>query len=184
MTGGAPADIFLPAGQFYFGHGRVRVRTLLGTCVAITLWDPATQRGGICHFLLPTRGPTHSQANAAPGFYADEVMGLFENELLAAHASANRYVVKVFGGGNMFPDQLTDPNCRNESCEPVRRETCSSVGCQNIRAAHGLLASRGFRVALEDVGGHGSRQVMFDVWSGDVWVRQGRAMAGIDGDSR
>jgi hypothetical protein len=26
--------------------------------------------------------------------------------------------------------------------------------------------------------------LMFDVWSGDVWVRQGRPMAGIHGASR
>ena len=176
MTGGAPDDIYLPSGQIYFGEGHVRVKTLLGTCVAITLWNPATRRGGMCHYLLPTRGP-RSKTDTAPGYYADEVMGLFADELRAAGTSATNYVVKVFGGGNMFPHQLTNADCRNESCDDARREVCPSVGCQNIRVAHDLLRSGGFSIALEDVGGHGSRQLMFDVWSGDVWVRQGPAMA-------
>jgi chemotaxis protein CheD len=183
MTAASPVDVFLPAGQFYFGHGRVRVKTLLGTCVAITLWNPATQSGGMCHYLLPTRGRAQATADAAPGFYADEVMGMFADELRAAGTSANSYVVKIFGGGNMFPDHLSDPDCRNQSCDDARRAKCPSVGCQNIRVAHELLQSRGFSIALEDVGGHGSRQLMFDVWSGDVWVRQGRAMAAINGAS-
>jgi chemotaxis protein CheD len=178
MTASAPPDIFLAAGQFYFGQGRVRVKTLLGTCVAITLWDPTTRRGGMCHYLLPARGSTPSTTNSAPGHYADEVMGLFANELLATRTSAGMYVVKVFGGGNMFPDQLTDPDCRKQSCSDARRAKCVGVGCQNISVAHQLLASHGFSIAFEDVGGHGSRQLVFDVWSGDVWVKQGRAMTG------
>jgi chemotaxis protein CheD len=183
MTGGA-TDIFLPAGQLYFGQGRVHVNTLLGTCVAITLWDPATRRGGMCHYLLPARGRAQSAAGTAPGYYADEVMGLFTNELFATQTLASNYVVKVFGGGNMFPDQLTNADCRNESCDDARRETCPSVGCQNISAAHQLLASHGFSITFEDVGGHGSRQLVFDVWNGDVWVKQGRAMTDIDRVSR
>jgi chemotaxis protein CheD len=184
MTGSSPDHIFLPAGQLYFGRERVLVKTLLGTCVAITLWDPATRRGGICHYLLPARGRSRSRADTAPGYYADEVMELFANELLATRTHANAYVVKVFGGGNMFPDQLNDPECRNESCAAARRKTCASVGCQNIRVAHTLLARDGFTIAFEDVGGHGSRQLIFDVWSGDVWVKQGPAMTGVDPAAR
>jgi chemotaxis protein CheD len=34
-----------------------------------------------------------------------------------------------------------------------------------------LLAKAGFTVSAENIGGSGSRTVVFDVWSGDVWVR-------------
>jgi len=184
MMDGPPTDIFLPAGQVYFGQGHVRVNTVLGTCVAITLWDPAARRGGMCHYLLPARGNTRLPADSAPGYYADEVMRLFANQLTATRTLASMYVVKVFGGGNMFPDRLTDPDCRNQVCSDAQRAICYSVGCQNISAARRLLASHGFSIMFEDVGGHGSRQLLFDVWSGDVWVKQGRAMTQVDRASR
>ena len=65
-------EVFLQPGGFYFGGGRTRISTLLGSCISITLWHPARRIGGMCHFMLPTRGQP-----------AD-------------------YQVKVFGGGNML----------------------------------------------------------------------------------
>ena len=54
----SPVISLLP-GELYFGQ-RHLLKTLLGSCVAITLWHPQRQLGGMCHFLLPT-------ACAAPG---------------------------------------------------------------------------------------------------------------------
>ena len=50
-------DLNLLAGQLYFGGEASVVRTLLGSCVGITLWNPKRRLGGMCHFLLPQRAP-------------------------------------------------------------------------------------------------------------------------------
>ncbi|MBL8511280.1 MAG: chemotaxis protein CheD, partial [Betaproteobacteria bacterium] len=49
-------DIFLQPGEFYFGDADTRIRTLLGSCVSITMWHPTRRIGGMCHYMLPTRG--------------------------------------------------------------------------------------------------------------------------------
>src|SRR5262245_20243998 len=52
----SPADvleIFLQAGEFYFGGEKTRIRTLLGSCVAITVWHPKLRIGGMSHYMLP-----------------------------------------------------------------------------------------------------------------------------------
>jgi chemotaxis protein CheD len=169
-------DRFLQIGEFYFGSGHVRVQTVLGTCVAITLWHPERRLGGICHYLLPSRGEAQSSANAGPGVYADEVIVLFEKSVIGARTQASQYVVKLIGGGHMFPEQLQRAECRAQACSDARRADCASIGCRNISAGRRLLAERGFAIASEHVGGHGSRRVSFDVWSGDVRVRRGVAM--------
>ena len=51
-------EIFLQPGEFYFGEGKTRIRTLLGSCVAITLWHPRLHIGGMSHYMLPSR-PRH-----------------------------------------------------------------------------------------------------------------------------
>ena len=54
----APADVidvFLQPGEFYFGEEKTRIRTLLGSCVAVTLWHPKLRIGGMCHYMLPRR---------------------------------------------------------------------------------------------------------------------------------
>jgi chemotaxis protein CheD len=179
VTSARKGDIFLNAGDFYFGSGNLRIRTLLGTCVAITIWHPARRLGGMCHFLLPTRFRSESGAGATPGFYADEVMELFAVALAASHTRAVEYVVKLFGGGNMFPCQLQASACRKTACTERLREQCSNLGCRNITAARRLLAANSYAVAAEHAGGHGSRQIVFNLGSGDVWVRRGAAMTQV-----
>ena len=174
MTG--RAEMHLPAGKFHFGGGEVRVHTLLGTCVAIAVWHPVQRIGGICHYLLPTRGSVRADESAPMGLYADEAMSLFAEALRATRTEARDYVTKIAGGGNMFPDHMAAAGCRDGGCNAVRRALCPSVGCRNIVAAHRLLQSAGFSITSEDVGGEGSRQVMFDLWSGDLWVKRGAPM--------
>jgi chemotaxis protein CheD len=113
---------------------------------------------------------------APRGVYADEVMILFGESLRRTHTQPKDYVVKVFGGGNMFPGQSRNAGCAGHGCSPAQLAACAGVGCKNIHAGRRLLGDHGFSIAAEDVGGNGSRQVLFDVWSGDVWVRQGDSM--------
>ena len=47
-------DVFLLPGEFHFGDQDDRIITLLGSCVAITLWHPEKRIGGMCHYMLPS----------------------------------------------------------------------------------------------------------------------------------
>ncbi len=152
-------DVFLQPGEYFVADDGFRIRTLLGSCVSVTLWHPATRRGGMSHFLLPTRG------NAAPGDepdgrYADEALQLIVRELAQAGVPLSQCEAKVFGGGNMFPGYTSASNI--------------PVGLRNGEAARSLLAARGVPVVSESLYGHGHRQIIFDLASGDVWSHQVR----------
>jgi chemotaxis receptor (MCP) glutamine deamidase CheD len=45
-------DIFLQPGEYFVGDASYRVRTLLGSCVSITLWHLRLKIGAMSHFLL------------------------------------------------------------------------------------------------------------------------------------
>ncbi len=148
-------DIFLQPGEFYFGDRDTRIRTLLGSCVAITLWHPRLHIGGMCHFMLPARAVKPS--DVLDGRYADEAMLLFQKEVRAAKTKPGEYQAKMFGGGNMF--------------RMPQRTDCVDVACRNVMAARHLLRHHGHDVVSEHVGMHGHRNVIFELWSGDVWMR-------------
>ena len=40
-------EIFLQPGDFYFGGADTRIRTILGSCVSITMWHPTRLIGGM-----------------------------------------------------------------------------------------------------------------------------------------
>ncbi|MBI5919398.1 MAG: chemotaxis protein CheD [Nitrosomonadales bacterium] len=152
-------DIFLQPGEFYFGDRGTRIRTLLGSCVAITMWHPMLRVGGMCHYMLPVRGGKPD--GTLDGRYADEAMAMFQREIRGVGTRPEDYQVKVFGGGNMFSKQ--------RHCE--LQQPCGNVACRNVQAARLLLDSHGHKVMAEHVGEHGHRNVVFDVWNGDVWMR-------------
>lgn len=161
-------EIFLQPGDFYFGDKNTRIRTVLGSCVSITLWHPKLHIGGMCHYMLPFRPVTAAQLD---GRYAEEALQLFLREIRTANTRPSEYRVRVLGGGDMFPTLI-----RKNRCEPhTNREdigACRSVSCKNAAIARLLLASHGFEIEAEDLGGDGHRQVIFDIWSGHVLVRK------------
>ena len=157
----APADaleIFLQPGEFYFGEDKTRIRTLLGSCVAITLWHPRLLVGGMAHYMLPQR-PNRSRDQPLDGRYAEEVMLMFQRELQDNRTRPGEYQVKLFGGGRMF------------ACtQKVKRHV--DVSDRNVETGRQLMAQHGFNIHAEDLGGDGHRNVVFDLWSGDVWLKK------------
>lgn len=153
-----PQDRILGPGDLYFGFGEQRLRTLLGSCVAVTIWHPRAQIGGMCHFLLPTRSPAVRAVDGPlDGRYADEAMEMFRREMERTDTRPGDYLAKIFGGGHQFPG-LADG----------RR---IDVPERNVAAATSLCDTYGLRVVSRHLGLDGSRQVVFDLATGDVWVR-------------
>ncbi|HEX2224465.1 MAG TPA: hypothetical protein VHN15_09685, partial [Thermoanaerobaculia bacterium] len=44
---------YLHAGQLLVSPDPCRITTILGSCIAVCLWDPAVHMGGLTHFILP-----------------------------------------------------------------------------------------------------------------------------------
>ncbi|MBZ0090830.1 MAG: chemotaxis protein CheD [Sulfuricellaceae bacterium] len=174
-----PTEVILQPGDFYFGGAATSIRTVLGSCVSVTLWHPTRLIGGMCHYMLPFRQNNNSSAGL-DGRYAEESMQLFMRAIRDAATHPADYRVKLFGAGNMFPGLA-----RKESCGPYTSQceatTCRNVSCKNIGVARSLTAKYGFNVEAEDLGGDGLRQVVFDVWSGHVWVRKPMEKLGAAG---
>ena len=155
-------DVFLQPGEFYFGDEKTRIRTLLGSCVAITLWHPKLHIGGMCHYMLPKRPSNNSgETIALDGRYAEDAIKMFLHEISQARTRAAEYQVKLFGGGNMFPHTV----------KTVRHTSISET---NVNFGRAAIIQCGFHLAAEDLGGSGHRNVILDLWSGDVWVRKAK----------
>lgn len=162
-------DIFLQPGDFYFGDRNTRIRTLLGSCVSITMWHPTLLIGGMCHYMLPSRS---SQATAyLDGRYGDEAILMFFREAMRQESDPNAFVVKVFGGGNMFNYATSSDPCRDQPCN-VAIKSCRNVACKNTVQGVSMLENMGLTIEAHDLGGKSSRNIFFDIWNGHVWVRK------------
>lgn len=150
-------DIFLQPGEFFVADAAYQVRTMLGSCVSITLWSPLKRVGAMSHFLLPTRGRSNT-TEQLDARYGDEALELMLAEMQSMDISPAQCQGKIFGGGNMFPDHL--------------QADAHSVGQRNGEAALELLNRYGIPIVSESLFGVGHRQIIFDVRNGDVWCQQ------------
>lgn len=150
-------DVFLQPGDLYVGDADHQLRTILGSCVSITLWHPMTRTGGMSHFLLPSRGAA-AKDQPLDGRYGDEALQLMLNKLEKSGVAPTQCKGKIFGGGNMFPGQM--------------RDGAINVGKRNGEAARTMLREHGIPVVSECLFGVGHRQVIFVVSTGDVWSNQ------------
>ncbi|HET6337917.1 MAG TPA: chemotaxis protein CheD [Polyangiales bacterium] len=149
-------EIFLQPGEYYVGDANCRIRTLLGSCVSITLWQPKRQIGAMSHFLLASR--LRADAAALDARYGDEALTLMLRDLAAQNVAAEDCQAKLFGGGNMFPKHA--------------RAKQRNVGEQNGEAAREFLRAHGIPLVSQSLYGVGHRTIIFDVNTGHVWSRQ------------
>lgn len=128
------------------------IRTLLGSCVAVTLWHPRQRIGGMCHVVFPSE-PKGDCDNR----YMRCALGHFMDQVLAWGTAPREYRVGLFGGGNMFPG--------------VAPPGSLAVGARNVELARTLLGKHGFGIDHEEVGGNAYRKVQLSLLSGAVEVR-------------
>lgn len=155
-TPGKRTEIYVQPGEVAAGGATHVFKTLLGSCVSITLWHPHRRIGAISHFLLPSRGKTIIAES--DGRYADEAVALMCRLLSRVGVHPVECQAKLFGGGRMFYGEA--------------QPGLPWVERRNGEIARELLRMRGIKIVSEDLFGIGHRKLVFDVSNGDVWSRQ------------
>ena len=155
-----PAEVVLQPGDHYFGESPTRIKTLLGSCVALTMWHPRTARGGMVHCLLPTRG-TGGGALELSGRFVDEGLRWLLRESARSGIDPGHCELKLFGGSNMFAAFGLDQAQR------------VPIGEANAAKAVEMMERLGLCFRVRDVGGSVHRALIFDLANGNVWVRYG-----------
>ncbi|OOE89005.1 chemotaxis protein CheD [Salinivibrio sharmensis] len=151
-------------GELVFGKGRRRIKTLLGSCVAITLWHPLHRYGGMCHFALAKKPATATVAQTLDARYADDCIKLFRKLAEERGTELSEYQACIYGGGNM----LSSSRLRTDSA--FSEVDSSPIGDANAAQAFALLVAEGVAIKEADVGEQGYRKVCFDPRSGQAEV--------------
>jgi chemotaxis protein CheD len=159
-TEAGTCQVTLNPGELYFTRQPAVISTLLGSCIAITLWHPRWRMGGMCHYLLTDRRQYKRAEAHPPGHYATDAIEYFLQQARSNGCRPREFEVKLFGGGNMF--------------DGIQRHL-SSINVAQVNASEGrrLLQENGFSVKAADVGGSRYRKIYFELASGVVWVQYG-----------
>jgi len=147
-------------GDIGVGKSPDSVETLLGSCVAIILYDRGKKVGGLAHVMLPK---ARDSDDKNPGKYADTAVPELVDRLVKLGARKDKLVAKLAGGAAMFK---TNANTID-------------VGKKNIEASKEEMKKIGLRVASEDIGGETGRTIVLSLKDGSVMVRKGNEVKNI-----
>lgn len=138
----------LHPGEYLATEDDVVIATILGSCVAVALWDRSRAVGGLNHFMLPGRIGSGSPFLSTAGKYGMYAMEILVNEMLKLGSRREDLVAKVFGGGAVLRG--------NHSDTPNR-----AIPDSNIGFAMEYLEVEKIPVEKTDVGGSFGRKILF-----------------------
>lgn len=139
---------FLYPAALFASKSPHRVSTILGSCVAVCLFDPILQIGGINHFMLPF---WNGQGLASPKYGNIAIERLIEKMLSLGSAKSN-IKAKVFGGGEVIDTNISQFH----------------IGERNIQIAFEMLDEYKIPVVAKSVGGKLGRKIEYNTTTGEV----------------
>jgi chemotaxis protein CheD len=139
---------FLYPGAIFLSPEPYIITTILGSCVAICLYDPVLKIGGINHYMLPL---WNGQGLASPRYGNIAIKKLIEN-IEALGSSRSNIKAKVFGGAEIISTNISQ----------------FMIGERNISIAKDILHEEKINIVASSVGGKIGRKIIFDTYSGEV----------------
>lgn len=142
--------------QLKLGNNPQVLRTILGSCVGICIYDRNKKIGGLAHILLP-----ESTDKNTPEKFANTAIPLLVDMLIKQGCNRDFMSAKIAGGAAMF--KFTPGNVLGQ------------IGDRNVEATKAALAAKKIPLLCEDVGGNLGRVIDFFLADGHLKVKAGHS---------
>lgn len=133
------------------------LKTFVGSCVAICLFDVKAKVASMAHVMLPKKiNEKQSASEGEQGKYADAAIAHMVNEMVKLGADLKRIQAKMAGGAAIFSHES---------------ETgLFNVGPRNISTIKQILKENNIPLVSEDTGANFGRWVKFSLNSGEMTI--------------
>ncbi|HVX65298.1 MAG TPA: chemotaxis protein CheD [Bryobacteraceae bacterium] len=152
--------VHLSAAEVCLARTPTVIETVLGSCVAVVLFNPRFRMGAMCHGALP-RCPECfiRESDVRRGLrYVDFAIEHLVERFARLGIMPSELVVKLFGGADML--------------KVFSARAVATVGQQNCTVALETLARLGMAPVRSDLGGRQGRVVYFRTDTGEVLLRR------------
>lgn len=140
-------------GEILVSKKDLTINTVLGSCVAVCLWDKNKKIGGMNHIMLP-RSP---EGEFVTSRYGNVATFLLLDMFIKAGANKNVIQTRIFGGASALWKNSKDNN-----------KSVLDVGAKNIEITKRVLKKLNLSIDANDIGGHIGRKISFDLNTGVI----------------
>ena len=125
------------------------LRTLLGSCLGVALYDRFQQIGGLAHIVLPEA----TASTDRPGKFVDTAIPALIEKMSALARSELRLSAKIAGGASMF-----------------KTTVAANIGERNVKVCEAVLRERGIVILARHCGGNQGRRMCLHTDNGKVRI--------------
>lgn len=150
------SSINLQPGEVYFSqlsesNKAKKLKTILGSCVAVTLWHPKSKTAGMCHYLLAQESESKKATQVMQKYrYGEQALDYLLKKMALLHP-LNEYNLALFGGSKMYPS-LARP----------------SIGELNVEFAQEWAKRNKLTFSQQDILGNHGRSLTLDLTTGNI----------------
>ena len=132
----------------------ILVTHALGSCIGVTVYDPAARVGGMLHFMLSSSKNAKTKAEEKPAMFADTGVPMLFKDAYKLGAKKENLIVCAAGGAEILGD-----------CE------CFKIGSRNRTILRKIFWKNEILIAAEDTGGTKSRTLQMNMSDGSIEIR-------------
>lgn len=139
--------VFLLPGEIAISKQPAIIATLLGSCVAVCLYNKKLRFGGMNHFMLPS-----GSGGMLPGKYGEYATTKLIETMLKADRIKSSIEARVYGGSAVVGHLSAGMN----------------IGKRNIKTAINILKAYEIKIVEKKTGGDTGMKIFFDNYTGEV----------------
>jgi chemotaxis protein CheD len=149
--------VYLHPGELCISRKPRKVITVLGSCVSVTMFNPRSGTGGICHGTLPRcRAKGECSKSCIEAFkFMDCVIPYMLGRFREYGIANNKIEIKLFGGA-----------------DTLMSKSSNTIGSQNIKITLDIMGAENLRVIAADVGDSFGRKLIFFSHTGEVFIKR------------
>lgn len=150
------SDVIVGISDLKVSNGKMDclVTYVLGSCIAVAVYDPLTKVGGLLHYMLPDSLLDSEKARVHPGMFADTGIPLLFKTCYKLGAEKKRMIVKVAGGARIMDDM-----------------NYFRIGQKNLTALRKIFWKNNVLIDAEDTGENFNRTVRLEIATGKFLVK-------------
>jgi chemotaxis protein CheD len=143
---------FVKMSEIYVTKSPCLIKTVVGSCIALCIWDSRWRIGGMGHIMLPQ---SNGDSEAPLGKYADTAVKTLISNMIKEGGSITNMQAACIGGASMFQSN---------------QHIFESIGKKNYRTVKKELKDFGIPIVTEAVGGTSGRRVEMNCSSGTITI--------------
>jgi chemotaxis protein CheD len=133
------------------------LRTTLGSCIGIVLYQPELKIGAISHIML-SNDPMGKDKIKNPGKYAETAVPKLIEDFEKEGCKIGTFSARIFGGSSMFKN--------------ITSQFLQHIGENNITFVREILGKYNVPILIEDVSGHEGRTISLYLDDGRILLKK------------